>query len=687
MLTEKQIKHLSKLINWDSKIITEKNLESFRLLELNKFMDATNPELIDMNKMLDLDTDIQDYLTEQGVTIRSKTVEELLQENLQEAHDYIDQKADSLQNFISAITSYPVLTDEEVLELYPEYLKGSEEAKNALIFSNAKMAIKQAFLWKRDFSEIEDILQEGLAGMADGLRKYKPVQGKLSSYMNQYMRRDMYRFVLRNQSLIIRSENTNRRADFIRNLQNKAVAENGAPLTVSEVRAHVAAEELRQAGRLQGSARKIGWIKIDPELILLLNDRWSEIANFVGKKKSKLNQVARNDLKADFTDWVRYKDIKVIKLESANDQNGVEIPLSFEIAEEAINQYRLFSEATYNDLIAGIQISNYDEPVGTDGDENRTLAEQIPSSLAKEQFDEVEFQSVLNQIRKMFLSIVDDMPEDDKAGKDLKKIAYIKFGLLSSVELKERYNIHVDFDGKMLNTPKNMKNAVTFWLDKYKENLRKNSSGLTFTRKETTVTDIKEINKIKTLPLWNLESLTKDLSAKAQKDILSVAEKKDFRQVQMLIYDLKYRINHTVGKTFEESEAIKKAAEDNMRKISEVLAQHGIEIPETDFLGEMVGLDSASKARVLDSFSEKDAVKLQKLPLFETLYVEMKYPYDKDKSTTLESMTVLTGMNIGTVQAKIREALEYVVWQLNAKYPDFELAGHNISDIANSIVR
>ena len=111
---------------------------------------------------------------------------------------------DPLDQYMSEIRQYPLLTREEEHELAVRYVKtGDREAAKRLVTANLRLVVKIAHEYRRAYRSLLDLIQEGNIGLLQAVRKYDPYRGvKLSSYAAWWIRAYILRFILNNWRLV-----------------------------------------------------------------------------------------------------------------------------------------------------------------------------------------------------------------------------------------------------------------------------------------------------------------------------------------------------------------------------------------------------------------------------------------------------------------------------------------------------
>lgn len=108
------------------------------------------------------------------------------------------QYSESFKQYINEIcTSYPRVTDEELLRLFYLAHNGDECARNKIIESNLRFVIYLAFKYiKSSKLEIEDLIQEGNIGLLESINRFDPEKGfKFSTFAYWYIKGNILRAI------------------------------------------------------------------------------------------------------------------------------------------------------------------------------------------------------------------------------------------------------------------------------------------------------------------------------------------------------------------------------------------------------------------------------------------------------------------------------------------------------------
>ena len=111
---------------------------------------------------------------------------------------------DPLQQYLSEIRRYPLLTPDEEHSLAAEYQQTKElKAAQKLVTSNLRLVVKIAHDYQKYWMNLLDLVQEGNVGLMQAVRHYDPYRGvKLSSYSSFWIKAYILKFIIDNWSLV-----------------------------------------------------------------------------------------------------------------------------------------------------------------------------------------------------------------------------------------------------------------------------------------------------------------------------------------------------------------------------------------------------------------------------------------------------------------------------------------------------
>jgi RNA polymerase sigma-32 factor len=112
--------------------------------------------------------------------------------------------SDLVGRYLAEIRKYPLLTPEEERELATRVReKGDKEAAQKLVVSNARLVVKIALEYRRAWTNLLDLIQEGNVGLLQAVQRYDPTRGvKFSSYSAYWIRAYILKYLIDNMRLV-----------------------------------------------------------------------------------------------------------------------------------------------------------------------------------------------------------------------------------------------------------------------------------------------------------------------------------------------------------------------------------------------------------------------------------------------------------------------------------------------------
>jgi RNA polymerase sigma-32 factor len=109
-----------------------------------------------------------------------------------------------LQRYLAELRKYPLMTIEEERETARRaHEQGDVAARNRLVTANLRLVVKIAMEYRRAYSQILDLIQEGNAGLVQAVNRFNPYMNvKLSTYGAWWIRAYILKFLMDNKSLV-----------------------------------------------------------------------------------------------------------------------------------------------------------------------------------------------------------------------------------------------------------------------------------------------------------------------------------------------------------------------------------------------------------------------------------------------------------------------------------------------------
>ncbi len=105
---------------------------------------------------------------------------------------------DSVGRYLAEVRKYSLLTREEEHELAVRaYEDGDREAAEKLVLSNLRLVVKIALDYRRVWTNLLDLVQEGNVGLMQAVKRYDPYRGvKFSSYAAYWIRAYLLKYLI-----------------------------------------------------------------------------------------------------------------------------------------------------------------------------------------------------------------------------------------------------------------------------------------------------------------------------------------------------------------------------------------------------------------------------------------------------------------------------------------------------------
>ncbi|HXK60478.1 MAG TPA: RNA polymerase factor sigma-32 [Acidobacteriota bacterium] len=131
-------------------------------------------------------------------------------------------KLDPVRRYLLEISQFEPLTPEEEHRLAILYREeGDQQAAYRLVTSNLKLVVKIAFLYRRVYQNVMDLIQEGNIGLMEAVKRFDPYRGtRLPTYATWWIKAYIIKFILDNFR-IVRIGTTNERRRLLFNLRKE----------------------------------------------------------------------------------------------------------------------------------------------------------------------------------------------------------------------------------------------------------------------------------------------------------------------------------------------------------------------------------------------------------------------------------------------------------------------------------
>lgn len=140
------------------------------------------------------------------------------------------ERGDSLGRYFAELRRYPPLLRDEEHALAVRYVEhGDRDAARALVLRNLRLVVRIAMDYRRAWTNVLDLVQEGNVGLLQAVQRYDPYQGvKLSTYAAYWIRAYILKYLLDNIRLVrLGTTRAQRKLFFRLNKEKRALEREG----------------------------------------------------------------------------------------------------------------------------------------------------------------------------------------------------------------------------------------------------------------------------------------------------------------------------------------------------------------------------------------------------------------------------------------------------------------------------
>jgi len=114
------------------------------------------------------------------------------------------EPVDALTQYMAQLRAYPPISREEEHELAVRWVEhGDLDAARRLVLSNLRLVVKIAMEYRRAWTNVLDLIQDGNIGLLEAVQRYDPYRGvKLSSYAVYWIRAFILKHILDNFRMV-----------------------------------------------------------------------------------------------------------------------------------------------------------------------------------------------------------------------------------------------------------------------------------------------------------------------------------------------------------------------------------------------------------------------------------------------------------------------------------------------------
>ncbi len=116
------------------------------------------------------------------------------------APERLPERVDALTRYMAELRHHPPISREEEQGLARLWVaEGDRDAARRLVLANLRLVVKIAMEYRRAWTNVLDLIQEGNVGLLEAVKRFDPYQGvKLSSYAVYWIRAYILKYILDN---------------------------------------------------------------------------------------------------------------------------------------------------------------------------------------------------------------------------------------------------------------------------------------------------------------------------------------------------------------------------------------------------------------------------------------------------------------------------------------------------------
>ncbi len=140
------------------------------------------------------------------------------------------ERPDTLGAYMAELRKHPPISREEERALAARWVdQGDMEAARQLVVANLRLVVKIAMEYRRTWTNVLDLIQEGNVGLMEAVQRFDPTQGvKLSSYAVYWIRAYILKYLIDNIRMVrMGSSRAERKLFFRLNKEKRALEAQG----------------------------------------------------------------------------------------------------------------------------------------------------------------------------------------------------------------------------------------------------------------------------------------------------------------------------------------------------------------------------------------------------------------------------------------------------------------------------
>ncbi len=192
-VTEKAQNNEPEVVDYDKDATQDEGTADLEAIEI-----SDEEEIDALNGEDDLDN-FEDILNEDG-----NEFDRTASSALVSVSDTLPAPYDPLRIYLQEAGKYPLLSREEEKELARRYQEeGDLKAAEKMVTSNLRLVVKISMDYRRYWTNLLDLIQEGNIGLMQAVKNYDPTKNvKLSYYASFWIKAYILKFIIDNWSLV-----------------------------------------------------------------------------------------------------------------------------------------------------------------------------------------------------------------------------------------------------------------------------------------------------------------------------------------------------------------------------------------------------------------------------------------------------------------------------------------------------
>jgi RNA polymerase sigma-32 factor len=198
---------------------------------------------------------------------------------------------DALTKYLAELGQHPPISREEEHELAVRWVEESDlDAARQLVLSNLRLVVKIAMEYRRAWTNVLDLIQEGNVGLMQAVRRYDPYQGvKLSSYAVYWIRAYILKYILDNFRVVrLGTTRAQRKLFFRLNREKRELERQGFEASPPLLAERLEVSEADVVDMEQRLAKSDLSVDADEELRRVFMGKVKEFASGLGERERRI---------------------------------------------------------------------------------------------------------------------------------------------------------------------------------------------------------------------------------------------------------------------------------------------------------------------------------------------------------------------------------------------------------------